>query len=244
MKITLTLVDMDFSDLQRVYTALGDLTVKLVSDDPRGAEPNAETVAALQESKAGNVTRVDSVSDIFGRSEEHDPLAALILETDDKYARTETVTIRAGKKGSAGSAVLTDDGREGVIEACYRGRAIVSFEDFSAELLGGSTLTLAPEGDEEAPDAVETEGEAEGEQEEDAESEAEDAAPAARRSRRAEKTGREKAQDLIEQIVKQDGGKESVLALLREFDSEATSLDALEDHEAEEIIPELQDMLA
>lgn len=66
--------------------------------------------------------------------------------------RAQTTTLAEGAKGKDGDYVMTESGEEGIIAACYRGKAILEFEDGSAEVYDAPSLTLVPSeesGDEE-----------------------------------------------------------------------------------------------
>lgn len=125
-------------------------------------QPNAETVAALQASRSGDVTRAESVEDAI-QPEPDTPANAvtqqaagaaggvsqLIAKLDSSFKRAKTVTLKGGAQGKEGDYVTTEGSdEEGLIEAVYRGRAVVSFEDGSFDEYGSSTLTLVPASDE------------------------------------------------------------------------------------------------
>lgn len=76
-----------------------------------------------------------------------DGVAALIAKLDSSFKRAKTVTLKGGAQGKEGDYVTTEAGEEGVIEAVYRGRAVVSFEDGTGDEYGSSTLTLVPADD-------------------------------------------------------------------------------------------------
>jgi hypothetical protein len=73
------------------------------------------------------------------------PADALIAKLDGQFKRAKTVTLKGGVQGSEGDYVTTAEGNEGLIAAVYRGRAVVVFEDGTAEELGASTLTIVDE---------------------------------------------------------------------------------------------------
>lgn len=127
-------------------------------------QPNAETVAALQASRNGDVTRAESIEDAI-QSQPDTPanegtqqaagaaggVSQLIAKLDAAYKRAKTVTLKGGAQGKEGDYVTTEDSdEEGLIEAVYRGRAVVSFEDGSFDEYGSSTLTLVEGGGDEA----------------------------------------------------------------------------------------------
>lgn len=82
-----------------------------------------------------------------------DAADALVAKLDGQFKRAKTVTLKGGAQGKEGDYVDTEDGRKALIVAVYRGRAVVLFEDKSADEMGSSTLTLVP-GEEEAPEVV------------------------------------------------------------------------------------------
>jgi hypothetical protein len=128
----------------------GFVTATPLTEPDMASGPATDT--AGQEPDAPSTPEETASSQNTGSTGDVDPVDALIADLDSKYRRAKTVTLKGGVSGSEGDEVTTDDGREGLLEAVYRGRAVVSFEDGTAEELGSSTLTKAVAGDETPPE--------------------------------------------------------------------------------------------
>lgn len=149
MKVTIELGQDDvFTTLgARLLAVLGG--ARLETSEPRTIKNSAPDTVVVNEAEAGD----DSAASTIGAesaNEASTPSAAdvLIADLDGQYKRAKTVTLKGGAQGEEGVEVITADGEVGIIEACYRGRAIVSFEDGRAEEIGSSNLTVVPTGDE------------------------------------------------------------------------------------------------
>lgn len=109
------------------------------SVEPKSSEAAPAETAAPASPPAPNETSTSSDADGQSKADE------LIAKLSGERKRAKTVTLSGGAQGSDGDYVKTNDGETGIIEACFRGLAVVSFEDGSADAFPAANLTKVEE---------------------------------------------------------------------------------------------------
>lgn len=221
-------IELDEND---AYTAIGQRLLSVLAGDRlETVEPIASgrgiggSPDELSDDEATGSGSTDPGENSPGReSPEADEAEALIAKLDGGYKRAKTVTLKGGAQGKEGTEVITGDGEVGIIEACYRGRAVVSFDDGRAEEIGSSNLTVVPDGDEQPPEEKQ-----------------EETKPAGRRRRKAAEEGDDEGDELVKLCAKVDDAV--VGSLLQEF--EVDSLAALDGEDREEFLEIIKEELA
>jgi len=138
MKITLEIND------PAVVTAI----MRLLAEDTFAVQadtPDVERQSAPEKPRAGTAAALLNDPTQPGQGGQS-ASAKLIASTSMK--RAQTVTLAGGAKGKDGDIVVTESGEEGMIVACYRGKAILEFEDATAEMYDAPSLSLVPQEDE------------------------------------------------------------------------------------------------
>lgn len=140
MNISITITNPTDAILRALLSSGADVSVTTAASAPvTSTIPADEDHTDGQDHGASSQTQTAQPAD--------DAVAKLIATLDGSYKRAKTVTLKGGAQGKEGDEVTTEDGTIGVLEAVYRGRAIVLFDDGTAEELGSSTLTLVTEDD-------------------------------------------------------------------------------------------------